>query len=90
MYKGELSLEVPYVRYIGKYAFQDCINLKKLDFSKKEDDFIPILSDITAFMKTDKETWVNNSFEIVVPQRLEEKWKISPNWVVIAKNIKGA
>lgn len=88
-FKGELDLDVQYVRFIGRYAFQDCMNLNVLDFSKKSDDFIPVLSDITAFMKSDKKTFVNETFKIKVPLKLYDKWIVSPNWIVIQKYIEG-
>ena len=53
MFQEDLELDVRYVRHIGKYAFQDCINLKTLDFSGKTDDYIPILDSPYAFMMQD-------------------------------------
>ena len=42
--EDELTLDIPYVKYIGRYAFRDCVNLNELDFSAKEDDEIPVLA----------------------------------------------
>ena len=78
-----LELEVPYVKYIGQYAFRDCTNLGYLDFSKKDDDEIPVLASPQAFMKTNSDEFVNDDFKIIVPKRLLETWKTSTNWVVI-------
>lgn len=89
LYSGELELEIPYVRYIGRFAFQDCVKLKTLDFSQKDDDFIPVLGDVTAFMMSDRETIVNDYFRIVVPQRLLDVWKTAPNWIFYSNFIKG-
>jgi hypothetical protein len=88
-YPDELELEIPYVRYIGKNAFTNCLKLKTLDFSKKTDDKIPVLASITAFMKSDGENPVNDYFSILVPKSLEDTWKSSLNWVVFKDHIVG-
>jgi hypothetical protein len=83
----EIELQVPNVRYIGKYAFQNCTNLKLLDFSGKKDDFIPILASPTAFMMSDQKTFVNDSFYIKVPKRLLNEWRNAPNWSALTNHI---
>ena len=90
-YSGNLSLNCKYVRYIGRFAFQDCENLQTLDFSEisPESTSIPVLASPEAFMKDDRKTFINNSFEILVPNRLYDKWKSSTNWVALKKYIKG-
>lgn len=85
----ELKLVVPYVQYIGQYAFRDCINLVELDFSDKEDDEIPVLSSPSAFMKSNSDEFVNDTFVIKVPSRLVEVWKTSTNWIALAERIRG-
>ena len=60
-----LALRLPYVRYIGRYAFQDCINLQSLDFSECSE--IPVLASAEAFMKQDGSGFVNDSFVVIVP-----------------------
>jgi len=87
---GDLSLTTTYVRYIGRYAFQDCVNLKMLDFSLKLDSFIPVLASPTAFMMQDGETFVNDTFQIKVPARLLDEWKAAPNWAALKNHIIGA
>ena len=88
-YDDDLTIEVPYVKYIGQYAFRDCINLKQLDFSAKEDDEIPVLASPQAFMKMNSNEFVNDEFKIYVPERLEEDWKQATNWVVLKERILG-
>ena len=89
MFQGDLELDVRYVRHIGKYAFQDCINLKTLDFSRKTDDYIPILDSPHAFMMQDWHTLVNETFQIIVPNSLLDKWRNSVNWSAVKKHIIG-
>ena len=66
-YQNELVLNIPFVRYIGKYAFQDCLKLKTIDFSNKTDSDIPVLASPLAFMKSDETSLVNDYFKILVP-----------------------
>jgi hypothetical protein len=87
--QGDLELDVRYVRHIGKYAFQDCINLKTLDFSRKTDDYIPVLDSPHAFMMQDLHTLVNETFQIVVPNSLLDKWRNSVNWSAVKNHIIG-
>lgn len=87
-YPNTLKLKIPFIRYIGKTAFNNCYNLELLDFSEKADDNIPVLSDIRAFMTSNNE-FVNENFMILIPNRLYDKWVESPNWITIKKYIKG-
>ena len=84
-YKNELSLDIPYVRYIGKNAFTDCLNLKALDFSKKTDTDIPVLASLTAFMKSNSSEFVNETFKIKIPKNLYSEWSKAPNWEGLKK-----
>ena len=89
MYPDTLSIIVPYVRYIGKYAFQDCTKLKCVDFSHKTDDFIPVLASPEAFMLSDGSGFVNGTFKIKVPSRLYAEWVKAPNWTAVKDHIEG-
>jgi len=86
---GGFSLEIPYVMYIGRYAFQNCKKLETIDFSGKTDDEIPELADPKAFMLYDGQTFVNETFQIKVPRRLYDKWVASTNWSVVSSHIIG-
>lgn len=88
-YKENLSINCAYVRFIGKTAFQDCVRLNTLDFSSKTDDSIPVLSSPSAFMKSNTEDFVNDTFKIIVPQRLYNSWVSAPNWVALINHIQG-
>ena len=93
MYDPGTSFTVlcPDVRYIGRYAFQDCINLTSVDFSRYRDpdNFIPVLASPEAFMMSDRTTLINASFVIKVPKSLETAWKAAPNWAALQNHIIG-
>ena len=78
-------MDIPYVRYIGKNAFTDCLNLKALDFSKKTDTDIPVLASLTAFMKSNSSEFVNETFKIKIPKNLYSEWSKAPNWEGLKK-----
>jgi hypothetical protein len=78
-------LDIPYVRYIGKNAFTDCLNLKLLDFSRKTDNYIPVLASLNAFMKSNSSEFVNETFKINIPKKLYSKWVKAPNWEGLKK-----
>lgn len=95
-------MNAKFIRYIGKYAFQDCINFKTLDFTEKEpdDDEIPVLASPYAFSLSDPGPvykpgiepefhFINDNFEILVPMRLYDKWIKSPNWTALKDHIRG-
>ena len=95
-------MNAKFIRYIGKYAFQDCVNFKTLDFTGKEPDDkeIPVLASPYAFSLSDPSPvykpgiepefqFINDDFEILVPGRLYDKWINSPNWTALKDHIRG-
>ena len=90
-FSGSLSLHCGHVRYIGRFAFQDCRNLNTLDFSDMDigEGFIPVLASPEAFMLQDRKTFVNDSFRILVPDSLYDKWTQAINWVALKNHITG-
>jgi hypothetical protein len=40
-------------------------------------------------MKSNSDEFVNDTFVIKVPLRLEKAWKTSTNWITLAERIRG-
>lgn len=87
--KDNISLSLPFCRYIGKMAFEDCVNLEVLDFSGYGRSKVPVLASPKAFTKRDTNTFVNDTFKILVPNSMYDEWISAPNWASLKNHIQG-
>ncbi len=78
-------INIPKVQYIGALAFYNCLNLETVSFAKKDDDNIPILDNINAFI--DENGKILPKLKIIVPDNLYSKWIQAPNWTVLKDRI---
>ena len=68
------------VATVGRYAFDTCISLLYVDFTKHE--FVPTLSDSSLGS-------ASSDYQVRVPAALVDEWKAATNWSSLASKIKG-